>query len=186
MIRLIGTSTRSSVRDTPESLVHSARASPMLAVPVNSEPDLLASLTLSSNPLIHSTNPMFGHPSLASHIPTLTTSQASPIKVDDTLDEDAMDWTPTNPSPVKAQKTIDDDGGWLRPQRFFPPERPTGLESLFANTQLDDAASTRGPAHVQSRFWTPKTIGWWIAMIAVILVPLGTIIYHRWIKRWIQ
>ncbi|KAH0838179.1 hypothetical protein J3R83DRAFT_6430 [Lanmaoa asiatica] len=127
-IRLIETSTRSpSVRDNPESSAHSARASPMPTALVNDEPDLLASLTLSSKPFISSTNPMFGQPSLVSPAPT--TSQASPIKIDESPDEDAMDWTPTNPSPVKVKKAVDDnDGAWLRPQRFFPPERPTGLE----------------------------------------------------------
>jgi hypothetical protein len=133
-IRLIGTF---SVRDTPESSYHSARASPMPTAPINNEPDLFASLSLSSNPLVTSTNPVFGHPSLVSATSGPTTS--SPIKVDESPDEDAMDWTPTNPSPVKVKNVVDvNEGAWLRPQRFFPPERPTGLESLFANTKLDD------------------------------------------------
>lgn len=155
----------------------------MPTVLVNNEPDLLASLTLSSKPLISSTNPMFGHPSLASPIPVPTASQGSPIKVDETLDEDAMDWTPTSPSPVKVKKTVVDDGGWLRPQRFFPPERPTGLESLFANTKLDDgdANSTKPTTPAQSGLWNAKAIG--IATIALVLVPLGTVVYHR---GWIQ
>lgn len=49
-------------------------------------------------------------------------------------DEDMMDWTPDH-SPAKLEQSSD---SWLRPQRFFPPEKPTGLEDLFAQaTKLD-------------------------------------------------
>lgn len=159
----------------------------MSTVPLNNEPDLLATLTLSSKPLI-STNPMFGHPSLASPIPPSTASQPSPIKVDEGPDEDAMDWTPTNPSPVKVKKAVEDDGTWLRPQRFFPPERPTGLENLFANTKLDDGDthSPRSTTPAQRGIWNVKVIGWCITTTTLILIPLGTVIYHRWMKGWIQ
>ncbi|KAF9229116.1 hypothetical protein BS17DRAFT_798739 [Gyrodon lividus] len=143
-IRLIDTSSHShlqpsSARATPELSSHSARASPMPTAPVASEPDLLASLTLSSKPVISPTNPIFGHPSLLPSTSAATAPQGSPIKANESPDEDAMDWTPTDPSPIKPKKlTDDDDGSWLRPQRFFPPERPTGLETLFANTKLED------------------------------------------------
>ncbi|KAG8219678.1 hypothetical protein J3R82DRAFT_633 [Butyriboletus roseoflavus] len=186
-IRLIETSTRSSsVRDTPESSAYSARASPMPTAPVNNEPDLLTTLTLSSKPLI-STNPMFGHSSLVSPIPPPIASQASPIKVDQGPDEDAMDWIPTNPSPVKVKKATEDDGAWLRPQRFFPPERPTGLENLFANTKLDDGDthSTKSTTPTQRGVWNAKVNGWWITTTTIILIPLSTVIYHRWMKGWI-
>ncbi|KIJ54653.1 hypothetical protein M422DRAFT_200532 [Sphaerobolus stellatus SS14] len=63
------------------------------------------------------TMPVFGRPSFPSHIPP-----------SDVQDEDMMDWTPENGSP---QKAIDHDN-WLRPQRFFPPQKATGLEDLFA------------------------------------------------------
>ncbi|KAF8560218.1 hypothetical protein OG21DRAFT_1452054 [Imleria badia] len=182
-IRLIETS---SVRNTPESSAHSARASPMPTAPINNEPDLFASLSLSSKPLISSANPVFGHPSLMSSTPPPSASQGSPIKVDESPDEDAMDWTPTNPSPVKVKNAVDDnDGAWLRPQRFFPPERPTGLESLFANTKLDD-----GDAHSAKPttlvLWNAKTIACSMVTITIILIPLSTVVYHRWMKGWIQ
>jgi len=106
------------------------------------------------------------------------------MKMDVTVDEDAMDWTPTNASPVKV-KNAGDDGDWLRPQRFFPPERPTGLESLFANTKLDDAGAHFKTFPGQGGFWNRKAIGWTVA-ITVILVPLATVVYHWWIKGWIQ
>lgn len=154
----------------------------MPAASLNNEPDLLASLTLSSKPLVSSTNPVFGHPSL---VPP----QPSPIKVDEVVDEDAMDWTPTNPSPVKVRTAAaDDDGAWLRPQRFFPPERPTGLESLFAGTKLDDGdrppAKQITPAWMGR--WNARGIGWSMAAITVLLIPLGSVVYHLWKKGWIQ
>lgn len=119
-----------------------------------------------------------------SPIPAPTVSQAPPIRVDGFPDEDAMDWTPTNPSPVKVKKAVD-DGAWLRPQQFFPPERPTGLESLFASTKLDDgdARSAKSTTAVQRGFWNTRVIGWWIA---ILLIPLGTVAYHRWMKGKIQ
>lgn len=170
------------MRDTPESSYHSARASPMPTAPINNEPDLLASLSLSSNPLVTSVNPVFGHPSLVS---STSASQGSPIKVDESPDEDAMDWTPTNPSPVKAKNAVDvNEGAWLRPQRFFPPERPTGLESLFANTKLDDGdARSAKPTTVRRGLWNATAIGWWIATITIVLIPLGICL---WMKGWIQ
>lgn len=66
-------------------------------------------------------------------------------------DPDAMDWTPTIPTPEKpnhmshenGQARYHDDGSWLRPQRFFAPEEPTGLESLFSTTiKLSDDEPT--------------------------------------------
>lgn len=113
---------------------------------------------------------------------------ASPIKVDDNPDEDAMDWTPTIPSPAKSKKNADDDGAWLRPQRFFPPERPTGLESLFANTKLDDGEgpSVKPITSAQKGLWNAKLVGRLVVAVAVILIPLGSVVYHRWTKGWIQ
>ncbi|KIK91461.1 hypothetical protein PAXRUDRAFT_830840 [Paxillus rubicundulus Ve08.2h10] len=189
-IRLIDTSNQShihpsSARATPELSSHSVRASPMPSAPA-SEPDLIASLTLSSKPVISPTNPIFGHPSLLPSTLAPTAPSGSPIKVDGSLDEDAMDWTPTNPSPIKPKKLVDDDNGsWLRPQRFFPPERPTGLETLFANTKLEDVDSrTSNPT---TPMWLSpknlKAIGWWIAALTVILVPLGAIAYRGGLSR---
>ncbi|KAF9244549.1 Ima1 N-terminal domain-containing protein [Melanogaster broomeanus] len=166
-IRLIDTSSHghlqpSSTRSTPELSSHSRHASPMPTAPTSSEPDLLASLTLSSKPVISPINPIFGHSSLLPSTATPTAPQGSPIKVDDSPNEDEMDWTPTNPSPLKPKKLADDDGSWLRPQRFFPPERPTGLETLFANTKLDDA-ETKTPNQIRMRCLGLKAVGRWIA-----------------------
>lgn len=121
------------------------------------EPDLLAPLSLSSKPVVvppsGPPNPVFGMPSFrnspdsgSNHDPW----QDSAMDMDDDDDDDdgivnsrrrdpnAMDWSPTIPSPQKqrpnGQARTHDDGSWLRPQRFFAPEEPTGLESLFSTT----------------------------------------------------
>ncbi|KAI6162079.1 Ima1 N-terminal domain-containing protein [Pisolithus thermaeus] len=140
-IRLIDTSPSNhnyphSSRATPEhsSATTTTRSSSVPVFPTHTEPDLTA-LSLSSKPVVpQSSNPIFGMPSL------LSTASAPSTNVDNCPDEDAMDWTPTNPSPSKpGKKSVnDEDGSWLRPQRFFPPEQPTGLEALFAGTKLED------------------------------------------------
>jgi len=73
-------------------------------------------MTLEPNTL-STTKPVFGKPSFPSPIPAV-----------DVAEEDMMDWIPENASPQRAPE----NGNWLRPQRFFPPEKATGLEDLFA------------------------------------------------------
>ena len=46
-----------------------------------------------------------------------------------------MDWTPIHPQGTSDR--VQDREGWMRPQRFFPPEQPTGLEDLFEKARLD-------------------------------------------------
>ncbi|KAI6108448.1 hypothetical protein EDD16DRAFT_81692 [Pisolithus croceorrhizus] len=105
-----------------------------------------------------------------------------------------MDWTPTNPSPSKpGKKSVnDEDGSWLRPQRFFPPEQPTGLEALFAGTKLEDTDNkhTNAPG-VNAGIWIwwnrAGTVGlmrnsvWqWLGVATAVLAILGAIAYQRW------
>ena len=75
-------------------------------------------------------------------------------------DPDAMDWTPTLPSPEKPNHMLNgkgqaryyDDGSWLRPQRFFAPEEPTGLEGLFSTTiKLSDDEQATADARARAR-----------------------------------
>ena len=47
-----------------------------------------------------------------------------------------MDWTPTHTQETTSER-VQDREGWMRPQRFFPPEQPTGLEDLFEKAKLD-------------------------------------------------
>lgn len=64
--------------------------------------------------------------------------------LDDTFDEDAegrdpnaMDWSPTvTPARASVRKPLkrDDNGFILKPQTFYAPEEPTGLENLFEKT----------------------------------------------------
>ncbi|KAL4069741.1 Ima1 N-terminal domain-containing protein [Scleroderma yunnanense] len=199
-IRLINSSTHShlqllSSRSTPElasTTTTNVRSSSVPIFPTFTEPDL-TTLTLSSNPVAPSlSSPVFGMPSLLS-----TAGSGSPIKVDDNHDEDAMDWSPTDPSPPKRKpgetSINDEDSSWLRPQRFFPPEQPTGLEALFASTKLNDEDGkasnlTKTKAWMWKRqggkgvvYTFPSALVWrWLGAMAVILVPLFAVAYRGW------
>jgi len=128
---------------------------------------------------------VFGIPSLLS----TAVPNGSPIKVDD----DAMDWSPTDLSSEfkhkLGQKSInDEDSLWLRPQRFFPPEQPTGLEALFAGTKLDDGdGKAANSAKTSAWIWKREgatgvlyTFWRWLGVTAVVLVPLCAIAYRGW------
>jgi hypothetical protein len=181
-IRLIDTSTHhhllASSAPTPEL---SPRASPHPRTA--NEPDLLASLSLSSKPIISPSNPIFGHPSLLSSSSKPLSSQND---MDEDEDENAMDWTPTVPSPAKPRKILndDDDGSWLKPQRFFPPERPTGLESLFAGTKLDDrdqkSSSSSRTTHARATLHLVGKRWWWVGAVSLILIPLAALAFRFW------
>lgn len=195
-IRLIDTSPSNhryphSSRATPEhssATTTTTRSSSVPVFPTHAEPDLTA-LSLSSKPVVsQSSNPIFGMPSL------LSTASAPSTNTDDCPDEDAMDWTPTNPSPSKpGKKSInDEDGSWLRPQRFFPPEQPTGLETLFAGTKLEDTdnkpTNTSG-ANGGMWIWRNRagntgfmrnSVWRWLGVATAVLAILGAIAYQKW------
>ncbi|KAF8913017.1 hypothetical protein CPB84DRAFT_1841443 [Gymnopilus junonius] len=107
--------------------------------PPTIEPDALLSLSLSSKPVLPKSKPVFGLPSLHGSTSTLV---GFPTKEEPADDE--MDWTPTNPDPSafnndKRPATSETENhSWLRPQRFFAPEKPTGLEGLFESTRIQD------------------------------------------------
>ncbi|TFY65164.1 hypothetical protein EVJ58_g2161 [Rhodofomes roseus] len=136
------------------------------------EPDFLAPLSLSSKPVVLQpgpSNPIFGMPSFLNQPTTPTPDSAAwQDTVMDTDDDDegdsrrrdpnAMDWSPTIPSPQKpaqmpnGQARYHDDGSWLRPQRFFAPEEPTGLEGLFSTTiKLSDDEQAEADARSGAR-----------------------------------
>jgi hypothetical protein len=87
-----------------------------------------------------------------------------------------MDWTPTNPSAPGKRKhksaVNDDDGLWLRPQRFFPPEKPTGLEGLMERTDLKDDMGASQNRNNNAHLWN----WWWV--YAVSLIPLIGVAYR--------
>ena len=85
---------------------------------------MLALLSLSSKPIIAHANPVFGVPSLHGSTPVNNASNG-----------DEMDWTPTSGD---ASGEADKDTSWLRPQRFFVPEKPTGLEGLLENSKIQE------------------------------------------------
>jgi hypothetical protein len=180
------------------------------------DPDsLLGSLSLSGNPVVPTTtksNPVFGLPSLTSSIPRTGYNDLANDGDTEMVDDDAMDWTPTspqrpersatalasNPTPsqtflerVRAGQHGGDDGTWLRPQRFFPPEQPTGLEMLLAKTGLTDVV---GPTNTDGVGVTRRDVGLWDSSVRQglaqawpfrwvcvgCLVPLIGVVWHAW------
>ncbi|KAL0951432.1 hypothetical protein HGRIS_008125 [Hohenbuehelia grisea] len=157
----------------------SARASP---APPPGDMDLLASLTLSSKPVITPTKPVFGSPSLSNKASSQPAPDRSAMDQDDDDSrmqvDDAMDWTPTDPSrhrsPAKRRAVPEnDDGTWVRPQRFFAPEKPTGLEGLFERTRLaDESESESRESNGRRRHaWAWR---WrWIYLLSLLPIVLG-------------
>ncbi|KAG6821348.1 hypothetical protein H0H93_014145 [Arthromyces matolae] len=164
-IRLLDTNAHKSNLSQP-STPHSATRE---GTPINGsglaalDPDFFTALSLSSKPVIIPTNPVFGFPSLVSSNAPLSHPPHYP---------DEMDWTPTDETLRQP-----DDASWLRPQRFFPPEKATGLEGLFERTLLVDdspsSSASRKPLETpQNHFLT-----WWWAYL-VFLVPTCAMLYH--------
>ncbi|KAJ6621578.1 Ima1 N-terminal domain-containing protein [Mycena sp. CBHHK59/15] len=171
-IRLIDTTTHRtdlsrSRSQTPNPGVGSNTPAP--------DPDLLAALTFSSKPVIAPQAPVFGLPSMVSSL------GAQP----DTLaDADEMDWTPTDPARAKPKASPGSgDTLWLRPQRFFAPEPPTGLEGLFERAKLADdvtmADGTSTPNSLPSNASPATAWNWWW-IYASSLVPLVGLAYKAW------
>jgi len=106
-------------------------------------------------------------------------------------DADEMDWTPTDPVAASAKYNVkrnvlaeNDDGSWLRPQRFFPPEKPTGLEGLFARTLLMDDTenhSTQDKTKEHRKLGLSFLSKWWVLSLS--FIPLLAIVYKFW-WRW--
>lgn len=102
-------------------------------------------------------------------------------------DPDAMDIDPASPMKKPSR---DDDGSWLRPQRFFAPEEPTGLENLFARTiRLGEDTSGQNGNVVQggqnrrqdSRHTGGGVLRDWRIWLALPIVPLlAGIGYRAW------
>ncbi|KAH9950432.1 Ima1 N-terminal domain-containing protein [Amylocystis lapponica] len=203
-VRLMDTTTHKQPLTAPSSSLPTSRS----ATPA--EPDLFAALTLSSKPVMHapapSSNPIFGLPSLAGPPPssppprTQLNAALSPngMDVEDDSpvhehDPNAMDWSPIPPAKTRPSASMqnghptssarEDDGAWLRPQRFFAPEEPTGLENLFARTirLVDDehagaaSGSVSGHAHGRRRWRKPVWMG--AALCVLLALPLA---YRAW------
>ncbi|KAF9270052.1 hypothetical protein L218DRAFT_952251 [Marasmius fiardii PR-910] len=185
-IRLIDTETHKigfSRAATPNVDLNNGRdrsSTPAPSLPV-SEPDLFASLSLSSKPVLKA--PVFGHPSLG-------VSHSTPLNYNDPNEDDQMDWSPTDETARQkhrqaTSKGDDESGFWLRPQRFFAPEQPTGLETLFEKTNLvDDVTMSdftnekKGGMEGSKLEWHMQQ--WWWLYIGVFVLLLGVGLYS-WI-----
>lgn len=102
---------------------------------------------------------------------------------DDERDPDAMDIDPASPA---KRPSNNDDGSWLRPQRFFAPEEPTGLETLFARTiKLVDSSEQNGPALSAGmggrKLQRPgRLLRDWRRWLTLSVVPLLAVGYKAW------
>ncbi|PPQ63003.1 hypothetical protein CVT24_006109 [Panaeolus cyanescens] len=154
--------------------------------PTLPEHDALATLSLSSKPVIAHVNPIFGVPSMKPVTPP-TTSEPG---------EDEMDWTPTNPggasySTRRSHHNSDGDSSpLLRPQRFFAPEQPTGLEHLFESSARIQDENVSSSSH-QRRFGT-QTGKWgysrWTLLCTAIiaLLSIALLYFSKWLGLKIQ
>lgn len=107
-------------------------------------------------------------------------------------DPDAMDWEPASPAKqaqaqAHARSTSTDDGSWLRRQRFFPPEEPTGLEGLLMRTRLldEDEAARTERAHAQLRGGGAGAgaVRWhWGWVYSASVVPVAVLLVGLWIR----
>lgn len=166
-IRLIDTTTHKS----DQSRSRSQTPIPASLASSAPEPDLLAGLSFSSRPIMAPKAPVFGLPSLLSSL----TPQADQHHEADEMDVD----TPTDPKgKTKASDTL-----WLRPQRFFAPEAPTGLEGLFERTKIVDDVTmvdaTSAPGSRPAGTPRPRLWNWWW-VYASSLIPLAGIVYKVW------
>ncbi|KAG6911558.1 hypothetical protein DXG01_011860 [Tephrocybe rancida] len=133
------------------------------------DPDFLAALSLSSKPVMTPTNPVFGLPSLL--------AATTPTNSNRGHDVNEMDWTPTDTSESQAPRQAD-DASYLRPQKFFAPEKATGLEGLFERTLLvvDDTPLVSDDKNSRNLVWRHLQTWWWAYI--VFLVPIGAVVYQ--------
>ncbi|KAJ7169726.1 Ima1 N-terminal domain-containing protein [Mycena filopes] len=157
-IRLIDTTTHKT------DLSRSRSQTPIPAAAGSStDPDLLAGLSFSSRPVAPQA-PVFGLPSMLSTLmPTRWTLDSIPTDAQGRAKEFATNL-------------------WLRPQRFFAPEAPTGLEGLFERTKLiDDVTMTDVTSRPRHPFRAPSADSWnWWWIYACCLLPLAGVIYKLW------
>lgn len=109
-------------------------------------------------------------------------------EIDD--DENAMDWTPTDPRAAASRRRKNkhtDENVWLRPQTFFAPEKPTGLESLFARTKIDDDAmmvdsqeEVAGNGPLSTRVIRHFKRWWWIYATVIVPVIVAVVVRRVW------
>lgn len=101
-------------------------------------------------------------------------------------DQDAMDWEPLSPKVQRTQYNgprPTDDGSWLRQQRFFPPEEPTGLEGLLMRTRLvDEDENTTALPNAQRASRRELRRWHWGWVYSISAVPVLILIATLWIN----
>ncbi|KAL1762324.1 Ima1 N-terminal domain-containing protein [Schizophyllum commune] len=151
-----------------------------------SEPDLIASLSLGGPSIPTSMSAprpnashIFGQPSLG--------PQRTPVMDEDEM---AMDWTPTDPAAARRQRRDEDDGSYIRPQRFFAPEQPTGLEGLLEKTRLEDVPmeidSSDHVANVRDtirRLAQRVAVNWQVCLLVLGIPVLLAMGWRMWVMR---
>ena len=101
-----------------------------------------------------------------------------------------MDWTPTDPAAARRQRRDEDDGSYIRPQRFFAPEQPTGLEGLLEKTRIDDVPmeidSSDHVANVRDtiRRLAQRVVANWQVCLSVLGIPILLAMgWRMWVMR---
>ncbi|KAL1738002.1 hypothetical protein HDZ31DRAFT_12655, partial [Schizophyllum fasciatum] len=168
--------------DTKAPLSRASSIAPPSAPPADfSEPDLIAGLSLSGAPSMAPARPaprpnashVFGQPSLG--------PQHAPVMDEDDM---AMDWTPTDPAAARGQRHDEDDGSYIRPQRFFAPEQPTGLEGLLEKTRIDDVPmEIDSNDHVASARQSIRRLAHYVALkwrVCLLVLGLPVILAAAW------
>lgn len=113
-----------------------------------------------------------------------------------------MDWTPTSSdssstlfSNVKrtasSLSSSSEVGKWIRPQKFFAPEKPTGLEGLLEHAQIReepmavDAPEMRGKLEICRTF--TNHLGKWSVVyvlgMAILAVSTKYAIEINWMRQ---
>ncbi|KAF8641143.1 hypothetical protein AX17_000785 [Amanita inopinata Kibby_2008] len=185
-IRLIDTKSHNFTSRSVTPIVgsdNSRSATPAIAPLTAAEPDLSA-LTLSSKPVISPPKPVFGYPSWPS-------ASIPPSQTEEVVDE--MDWAPTDPlalSSFQKQRNkveLADDGSWIRPQRFFAPEQPTGLEGLFEKTRLADEVPPSLPVNnwyfIHNHLCSHLQSWWRLYTLSLATAIIGVGYYTWWISK---
>lgn len=156
--------------------------------PLSIEHDTLHALSLSSKPIITHSNPIFGMPSLQGS----SNPPQTPASREKNINDDDMDWTPTQPETVspfgQATAAALENDNLLRPQRFFAPENPTGLEGLFESTRIqeDEPMPFLGTSRVDnrktSRLWKR---GWlYMSLLAIVVASIAYTLKWSGLTRW--
>jgi len=134
--------------------------------------------------MVPPSHPIFGHASFAP--PDSAMDQDPSHSPGNARESDAMDWQPTDPraqgNHAQHSNTEEEQGSWLRPQRFFAPEQPTGLETLFASTRLDDSpGQNNAPRSILRRTLSDKRRV--AGALSLLLSIVAAFLAGRWLRR---